>query len=91
MTLEPRMANLETLFAYMVETQGRMAENITTLTQIQAQMADGINALTQVQRQMAEGQIRHEQEMERINEQAKVQEGQIKILLERLLGRLDNS
>jgi hypothetical protein len=76
MTLEPRLANLETLFAFMVETQGRIAENITTLTQVQSQMADS--------------QIRHDREIERLNERAEVQEGQIKILLERLLGRLDN-
>jgi hypothetical protein len=78
MTLEPRIANLEALFAYMVETQSRMAENMTTLTQVQAQMA--------------ESQIRHDREieivvnrMDELNERTKVQEGQIKILIERLL------
>lgn len=37
-SLEPRLANIETLIAYMAETQRMMAENITKLTESQVRL-----------------------------------------------------
>ncbi|MFN3362291.1 MAG: hypothetical protein ACK421_12840 [Pseudanabaenaceae cyanobacterium] len=70
--LVPRVANLETLMQYMAETQRQLSANQQVLTTI-------------VQNQQAE--IQELKEMwKRHDETVVVMQGQIKLLLEKLLG-----
>jgi methylmalonyl-CoA mutase cobalamin-binding subunit len=75
--LEPRLANMEVLIQYMAQTQRSIADNIVLMT-------ENLVVLNQSQQ-------RHEQEMKQINERLDVQQGQIKLLLDRLLGQSGQS
>ncbi|MCS6958567.1 MAG: hypothetical protein RMK91_00760 [Pseudanabaenaceae cyanobacterium SKYGB_i_bin29] len=77
--LGARINNIELLIQYMAQTQRELASNQELLTTIVQQQAEEIQLL----RQIVE---RHEEHLRRYDETIGVMQGQIKLLLERLLG-----
>jgi len=70
--LTPRVSNLETLMQYMAQTQRELSANQGVLTTIVQQQAEEIQLLRQI--------------IQRHDETIGVMQGQIRLLLERLLG-----
>ena len=70
--LTPRVSNIETLMQYMAQTQRELSSNQELLTTIVQQQAEEIQLLRQI--------------VQRHDETIGVMQGQIRLLLERLLG-----
>ncbi|MFN3361634.1 MAG: hypothetical protein ACK421_09445 [Pseudanabaenaceae cyanobacterium] len=77
--LGARVNNIELLVQYMAETQRELSSNQALLTTIVQQQAEEIQLLRQILQQ-------HEERLQRYDETILVMQGQIRILLERLLG-----
>ena len=77
--LTPRVSNLETLMQYMAQTQRELSANQGVLTTIVQQQAEEIQLLRQIVQN-------HEEDKKRFDETIGVMQGQIRLLLERLLG-----
>ena len=77
--LTPRVSNIETLMQYMAQTQRELSSNQELLTTIVQQQAEEIQLLRQIVQ-------RHEEHLQRYDETIGVMQGQIRLLLERLLG-----
>jgi len=77
--LTPRVSNLETLMEYMAQTQRELSANQGVLTTIVQQQAEEIQLLRQIVQN-------HEEDKKRFDETIGVMQGQIRLLLERLLG-----
>jgi|GEM_PF-5458240 hypothetical protein len=77
--LTPRVSNLETLMQYMAQTQRELSSNQQLLTTILQRQDEEIQLL----RQLVQN---HEVRLQRFEETIEVMQGQIRLLLERLLG-----
>ena len=84
--LVPRVANLESLMQYMAETQRQLASNIGVLTTVLQKQDERISRNEeeiQIMRQILQ---RFEERLENFNETILVMQGQIGLLLQKLLG-----
>jgi type II secretory pathway component PulM len=79
--LTPRVSNIEPLIEYMAQTQREVTANQELLSQILQKQGEEIQLLRQIAQ-------RHDVHLQRYDETIIVMQGQIGVLLERLLGNL---
>jgi len=84
--LTPRVSNIEALVEYIVQTQRQLATNQELLTNMLQFQDQRIQLLEENMKKFEENMKNFEESIKNFEETTTVMQGQIRLLLERLLG-----